>query len=144
MAGIATDPLAVSHHSGATAIAKQLIIAAASRTLTKEESGAVVLVATDALVMTLPAASERPGMAFTFVNGGADAANILDVQPASGDGIVGSVPNAAGDSVASGTDDEHLKNTKASANNGDRVTLMSDGNADWYITSGVGIWASAA
>jgi hypothetical protein len=52
--------------------------------------------------------------------------------------------NAAADSVASGAVNKDIVNTKATANKGDRITLLAVAATTWYITDGVGIWASEA
>jgi len=122
-------------------------VIAASTTFTKENGGGVYLVATDAIVITLPAvgADSAPyGMTLTFVNSGADGNNLITISPNASDAIYGSIANAAADSVSSGVDDKDLVNTKATSNKGDRITLMSDGDTGWFIIDGVGIWASEA
>lgn len=129
-------------------------VLSASKTLSSADSGKIFLCATDALVFTLPAvgslglgtsSDKAPaGTTFTFVNSGADGNNIITISPAAADAVFGSIANAAADSVASGTDDKDWVNTKATANKGDRVTLVSDGSTGWFIIEGVGIWASEA
>lgn len=114
----------------------------ADETLTTGASGKVFLVGTDALTITLPAT--KKGLAYTFVNSGADANNIITISPDANDAIYGSVANAAADSVSGGVDDKDIINTKATANKGDRITLIGDGVDGWYILDGVGIWASEA
>lgn len=112
------------------------------KTLTAGDSGKVFLVGTDALTITLPAT--KKGLIYTFVNSGADGNNIITVSPNAADGVFGTVANAAADSVASGTADKDIVNTKATANKGDRLTIAGDGDEGWYIVDGVGIWASEA
>ena len=114
----------------------------ASLTLGYEDSGKVLLVGTDALVITLP--PTKAGVTYTFVNSGADGNNLITLDPDAADAIFGTVPNAAADSVSGGVVDKDLVNTKVSANKGDRVTLVGDGVDGWYIVGGVGIWASEA
>lgn len=119
----------------------------ATATLTLADADSILLVGTDALVFTLPAvgAETAPaGTAYTFVNSGADGNNIITISPNADDAIFGTIANAAADSVAGGTDDTDWINTKATANKGDRCTLVSDGSTGWYITEGVGIWADEA
>ena len=115
-------------------------VISADKTITPGESGKTFLVGTDALTITLPATAV--GLEYTFINSGADGNNIITISPNANDGIFGSIANAAADSVATGTDDNDLINTKTSANKGDRVTLIGDGADGWYIKEGVGIWAS--
>lgn len=119
------------------------IAVTASTTFTDADAGKEYNVATDSLVMTLPAiTADNIGIEFTFRNTGADGANILTVSPASTDGINGTVANAAADSVASGVVNKDIINTKATSNNGDYITLKAVALTKWFITGGVGIWAS--
>ena len=118
-----------------------IVSVTASTTLTNADHGKTFLVGTDALVVTLPATSK--GISFSFINSGADGNNIITISPAAADKIMGSIANAAQDNVAGASDDGDLVNTKASANKGDRVTLVGDGADGWYITEGVGIWVGA-
>lgn len=119
-----------------------VIEVAADATLTAGDSGKVFLVGTDALTITLPAT--KKGLVYTFVNSGADGNNIITISPNANDAVYGSVANAASDSVSGGVDDKDIINTKATANKGDRITLIADGADGWYILDGVGIWASEA
>tara|TARA_R110000851_G_scaffold50140_1_gene120038 strand:- start:4985 stop:5401 length:417 start_codon:yes stop_codon:yes gene_type:complete len=115
---------------------------AASAILSSTDSGTKYLVGTDALVVTLP--TTKKGVEFTIINSGADGNNIITISPAAGDAIIGSIANAAADSVSGGVDGKDIINTKATANKGDRITLIGDGASGWYIVEGVGIWASEA
>ena len=102
-------------------------------------------VATDALVITLPAiTAENLGMEFVFRNTGADGNNLITLSPAATDGINGTIANAAADSVASGVVNKDLVNTKATSNLGDFVKLRAVSLTKWFIEGGVGIWASEA
>ena len=124
-------------------IAKSLIESiAVSSTLSSTDSGTKYLVGTDALVITLPAT--KKGFEFTIINSGANGNNIITISPAAGDAIIGSIANSAADSVSAGVDGKDIINTKATANKGDRITLIGDGDSGWYIVEGVGIWASEA
>lgn len=115
----------------------------ASTTLTSSDSLKSNNVATDAIVISLPAiTADSIGETFTFRNTGADGAVKLTVSPAATDAIFGSIANAAADSVASGVLNKDFSNTKATANKGDFVTLEAVAVGAWYITGGVGIWAS--
>ena len=117
----------------------------ASTTFTAADAGKEYNIATDALVMTLPLIdANNIGMTFTFRNTGADGANIITLDPNAADGFNGSIANAAADSVASGVVNKDLVNTKATANNGDFVTITAVAATKWYVTGGVGIWASQA
>lgn len=118
----------------------------ATTTFTAADAGATTYnVATDAIVMNLPViTTETIGMEFTFRNTGADGAVLLSIDPNAVDGINGTIANAAADSVASGVVGKKLNNTKATANNGDYVTLRAVALTKWFIVGGVGIWASEA
>lgn len=112
-------------------------------TLTAADSGKTFNIATDAKTFTLPQiTTANLGTEFTFRNTGADGAVALTISPNATDGIFGTVPNAAADSVASGVVDKNLVNTKATANQGDYITLKAVALTKWIITGGVGIWAS--
>ncbi len=101
----------------------------ANRTLTYEDSGKIFFIATDALVITLPAT--KKGIEYTFVNSGADTNNIITISPNSADGIA----------YVTMVDDKDLINTKASAIKGDTVSLVGDGDAGWWVTAIKGTWA---
>lgn len=124
----------------------------ASQTLSVGDSGKTFLVATDALTITLPpvgslsaSVEQAPaGTEYTFINSGADGNNTITLSPAAADAIFGSIANAAADSVSSGALNKDIVNTKATSNKGDRITIVSDGADGWYISNGVGIWASEA
>lgn len=117
----------------------------ANTTLTVADSGETINVATDAITATLPAiTAANIGMTFRFRNTGADGAVKLNISPAAADGINGTIPNAAADSVASGVVNKDFANTKATANNMDYVVLEAVELTKWAITGGVGIWASEA
>ncbi len=118
----------------------------ATTTFTAADAGTTTYnVATDAIVMNLPIiTTETIGMEFTFRNTGADGAVLLSIDPNAVDGINGTIANAAADSVASGAVGKKLNNTKATANNGDFVTLKAVALTKWFIVGGVGIWASEA
>ena len=113
--------------------------------ISANQAGSEFNIATDAKVMTLPAIDANIiGMELTFRNTGADGNNTITLSPAAADGINGTIANAAADSVASGTANKDLVNTKATANKGDWCTIKAVAAGAWYITGGVGIWASEA
>ena len=141
MGAVASD-IQTIEHQGALAHLRQIIAVNASRTLTRSESGAIFIIETDTWVITLPLASTVPGLVYTFINGGADGAAIITLSPNILDGIWGEIANEAQDSAPSGANGMDLVNTKATSIKGDRVTIISDGNADWFVIEGVGIWAS--
>lgn len=117
----------------------------ASNTVTVAESGKEFNIATDALVMTLPLiTASNIGMSFRFRNTGADGNNIITIAPNALDAFHGTVANAAADSVAGGVVDKDFINTKLTANKGDWIEVTAGALTEWYITGGVGIWASEA
>ncbi|MCK5605277.1 hypothetical protein KAR91_25520 [Candidatus Pacearchaeota archaeon] len=111
---------------------------AASATLTGDQVGRVLLVATDALTFTLPAT--KLGMVYIIQNAGADAAVGITISPNASDKIMGSFATGGANIVMSGTDDKDLVNTKATALKGDFIVLEADGADGWYIRGGIGIW----
>lgn len=120
-------------------------IIAANRTLRIEDSGKTFMVATDALVITLPATVA--GVEYTFMNSGADGNNIITVSPAAADGISGTVTLAATVVSLSGVVDKDLINTKATTISGDTSTIVGTGIAGteaWLLKGSTGIWASEA
>lgn len=129
---------------GQRVVENQLTISA-NTTLTIAQAGGDYNVATDALVIDLPAIDAgNIGMEFTFRNTGADGAVALTLSPAATDGISGTIANAAADSVASGVVNKNIVNTKATANNGDYIKVKATALTKWTIVGGVGIWASEA
>ncbi len=129
--------------AGAGSRTNRIIAGGLAYTVKDEDDGATIHTATDNAVITLPAVSAaNEGETITVVNTGADGAALVSVSPAAADAIFGSIANAAADSVASGTDNQGMRNTKATANKGDYIVLQSDGVNGWYIKGGVGIWAA--
>lgn len=117
----------------------------ASGAIGANQAGEELNVATDALVITLPKIeTSLIGMEYTIRNTGADGNNIITLSPNAADAFHGTVANAAADAVASGAADKDFINTKATANKGDFVTIKAVALTEWYITGGVGIWASQA
>jgi hypothetical protein len=125
----------------------------ASKTLSYIDSGKVFLVGTDALTITLPAT--KTGVKYTFVNSGAAGNNIITISPNSSDAIKGNLNSSVGANanattadglvaISGGADDKDWVNTKATANVGDRVTIVGDGTDGWWIVDGCGIWVSEA
>jgi len=118
---------------------------AASQTMTVEDGGQEYNVATDAIVVTLPLITAgNLGMSYRFRNTGADGNNLITLAPNALDAFHGTVANSTADSVAGGVVDKDLVNTKATANKGDWIEVTAVAATEWYITGGVGIWASEA
>lgn len=109
------------------------------------ECGRIFATATNEPYVTLPAVSSaNAGCCYTLLNTSADGTGETGFSLDAADAIFGEIANSAQDSAASGTVDQALKNTKATAIKGDRVTVCSDGVDGYYIMEGVGIWASVA
>ena len=117
----------------------------ASGAIGANQAGEELNVATDALVITLPKIeTSLIGMEYTIRNTGADGNNIITLSPNAADAFHGTIANAAADAVARGVVNKDFINTKATANKGDFVTIKAVALTEWYITGGVGIWASQA
>jgi len=110
----------------------------ANKTLTVNDSGKVFLIGTDGLTITLP--STVTGLEYTFINIGADGAVGITVEPAAADKLMGSFNQNGSMVTMSGTDDKGIVNTKATANNGDALTILGDGDDGWYVKDCNGIW----
>lgn len=116
-----------------------------AQTLRKEDSGTTINVATDALVHILPLITAgNLGMTYRLRNTGADGNNLATLSPNALDAVHGTIANAAADSVAGGVVDKDIINTKATSNKGDWIEVEAVALTEWYITGGVGIWASEA
>ena len=113
----------------------------ASLSLVAADSGKVFFIATDGLTITLPATVE--GLDFTFVNTGADGANIIRLSPNASDGIFGTLTLAATVVQMAGTADTDLLLTKGTSLKGDSCQLVGDGVDGYAIVASTGIWASA-
>jgi len=104
----------------------------ANTALDPNASGAVYNVTADA-VITLPATAA--GVTYTFVNGGADNAVTITLDPNASDLIRG-----AG---SDGADDTDFINPKDQSGHGDFVTITGDGSVGWYIQRKSGYWEYA-
>jgi hypothetical protein len=103
------------------------------------EAGQEFNIATDALVISLPAiTANNIGMEFLFRNTGADGNNIITLSPAATDAIHGTVAAIQ----SGGVDNKDWINTKATANKGDWCTIKAVALTDWYLSGGDGVWAS--
>lgn len=111
-------------------------LAAASQTLTAEQSGERFVGAVDA-VFTLPAASaETKGVFYEFETGALSGGTGLSVSPAAADHIRGN--------GLTSVDNKDLINTGATDRLGDAVRIYCDGVDGWVITDVVGTWAKEA
>jgi hypothetical protein len=114
----------------------------ANKTLSYEDSGSKILVATDALVISLPAT--KKGVEYTIINTGADGNNIITVSPVAADGIAGVITLAGSVVARAGTVNVDLVNTKATSKVGSAINIVGTGVAGvtaWIITGSTGIWA---
>lgn len=121
------------------------------RTVIAADHGTTFLIGTDGKKFDLPATVL--GLRYSFINIGSAGNNIITLNPVTADAIMGSVSNSEGASadattanglvvVSGGAADKDFVNTKTTANPGDRLTLIGDGNDGWWIKDGVGLWAS--
>lgn len=106
---------------------------AANFTVSPNESGKVFFVEAADVVATLPGAND-PGLHFTFFTTG--GATGFSLSPAAEDAIHGNGLAAVAD--------KDLINTTATAAEGDTVTVWSDGENGWWISSIVGTWDQEA
>lgn len=98
------------------------------------DSGKTFIAELDGIVFSLP--SIAIGNTVTFVNTAPDGTADLSISPAALDGITYD---------GSSTDDKDLINTKATAKQGDFVTLASlNGTAAWQVVAARGVWAKEA
>lgn len=88
-------------------------------------------------------ATANKGCEITFINVGADTNNLLTVNPDDSDTIdCISLSNAAAAVDIEGSAGDAISNTKATAEQGDNLTLVSDGVSGWYCKGfAVGIYA---
>tara|TARA_B110000305_G_C19458547_1_gene652600 strand:+ start:2516 stop:2923 length:408 start_codon:yes stop_codon:yes gene_type:complete len=107
--------------------------------ISNNDAGVEFNIATDAIVLSLPAITlQNIGAEFTFRNTGANAANIITISPDAADSINGAVAAVS----SGGTAGKDWINTKATSTKGDWVTLKAVSLTEWYITGGDGVWAS--
>ena len=111
-------------------------------TMTRPESGCVVLQSTNGATITLPATIA--GMKYTFVWVGT-AGHTFNISPNASDKIMGSILDVANGNIVTaassgaGADDKDLQ-LDSGSQIGDRVTLVADGSAGWYIVEPLGSW----
>ncbi len=113
-------------------IAKETV--SANKTLDAQDSGKIMDVDTDAVVITLPATVV--GYIYTIRNVAADGAAKVSIDPDSNDKIIG-------DDDA-GVDDKDLISTKTTAKKGDYIKLIGDGVLGWYVMEKNGTWDAEA
>jgi len=112
-------------------------------TITGAESGTTFLESTNGATVTLPATVK--GYNYTFVWAGS-AGQTFNISPNASDKIMGScIDSNAIDTVVeggtngAGVDDKDLQ-LDSGAGVGDRVTIVGDGSAGWYIVECMGSW----
>ena len=133
-----------TNSTGESVEVEQSLVKAVSITsaLAINDSGSIISVATDAIVVTLPAT--KAGVEYTFINTGAAGNNIITISPQAADGIAGTITLGGTVVVRDGTVDVDLVNTKATSEVGDSVTIIGTGVAGvsaWVIKGSTGIWA---
>lgn len=120
--------------SGVEALQKEKVEAiAVDTTLTAADTGKFFLITAADKVVTLPATAL--GLKFTFMvtATGLSASTGFSVSPAAADQIAGNGFTAA--------DNKDAINTGATDAAGDKITLVGDGSAGWYISEIIGTWA---
>jgi len=110
----------------------------ASKTLTPSDHGKVLIAdSTTSVVLTLPSSAAYPaGLQYTLVLEQITAGTGHAFSPNAVDMITGNGLTAV--------DDKDLICTGATDRVGDAITIVSDGELGWYITSVVGTWAKEA
>lgn len=106
----------------------------AAYTLTREDSGKVIVANAVDLVFTLPATEK--GLIYTFVVKALSATTGLQISPQAADKIMGNGFTSA--------DDKDAINTAATDREGDLIEVIGDGLDGWYITRVIGTWARQA
>ena len=105
------------------------------------DGGAVIQCATDAKYVILPAiAAGNKGLKVTCQNTGADDGVLTGFKINANNYVKGTVVGVS----AAATKGKGFLSTKVGANQGDYLTVMSDGTDTWWIIGGVGIWAEQA
>ena len=133
-----------TNSTGESVEVEQSLVKVVSTTsaLAINDSGSIISVATDAIVISLPAT--KAGVEYTFINTGANANNIITISPQAADGIAGTITLAGTVVVRAGTVNVDLVNTKATSKVGDSVTIIGTGVAGvsaWIIKGSAGIWS---
>ena len=111
-------------------------------TMTAAESGCIVLQSTDGATINLP--PTVAGLQYTFVWVGS-VGDDFNISPNASDKIMGSILDVANGNIVTaassgaGADNKDLKLDGGSLI-GDRVTLVGDGSAGWYIIEALGSW----
>lgn len=111
-------------------VGQKVTTVADDATLAATDCGSIQNVTVDAKTVTLPATAV--GLVFTIRNGGADGAVLVTVSPNANDKIQGIGFSAA--------DNKDALNTKATAKQGDFITLLGDGVDGWFVVDCVGTW----
>ena len=110
-------------------------------TLVAGDSNKIYLVGADGKTATLPSsAAVGAGVRYTFFNAGTDGAYGFTVSPNAIDKLMGSFNQNGVLVTLTGTNNKDIVNTKATANRGDYLQLISDGVDGWYLESCNGIW----
>ena len=152
-----SDYLNFNSSKGGSFKAKVLNVKEA-KTLTEEDSGAIVFCAAgaDNVVITLPTINkpDSVGMEFTFVNINADGGSTCRLTPDSGGKIIGRVVQHEGGNADAttadglttaldGADGKYVQLTKATGHQGDWIKIVCQG-ADWFVVGGSGTYAHEA
>jgi hypothetical protein len=106
----------------------------ASYSVTRDDSGGVIIAGAVDLVFTLPAT--EAGLKYTFVVKTPSVTTGLTIAPVAADKVMGNGFTAA--------DNKGAVNTPATDREGDTITVIGDGLDGWYITQVIGAWARVA
>jgi hypothetical protein len=130
-----TYPVGVKRLQGG-GFAGDMFFKGANYTLTREDSGRVLLCTVANLVITLPAT--EPGLIYTVgvTAAGLSAGTGLSVSPAAVDKLMGN--------GFTSLDNKDAINTGATDTEGDMICLIADGVDGWYFQYVRGTWAREA
>jgi hypothetical protein len=144
---VANDPLAVTHHR-VIASGRQIFTPTTGLAISSIHNGGIIVIATDALTITLPqVATLDPGFMLTVVHHMAAGGALITIQSNASDAIWGCIYAVTGANTctlftSNGTANNNIKLTKATAKVDDWVTIVSNGLTDWLIVGGQGTWTN--
>lgn len=123
------------------AVYTEIVTVTANTTLATTDTGKTFVVTADAKTISLPAALD--GVTYNFINGGANGAVLITIDP-NGTEVICGTTNASTNVALSQAAGKALLNTKATAIKGDCVTLVGLTGVGWIAKNFGGIWASEA
>jgi hypothetical protein len=109
---------------------------AAAATLSTTQAGKVINCTTDNVVITLPLAStSMAGLSYTIRNTATDGGALLVVRTNVTTELICGNGSATGAAICA------VKNTKATQQYGDQITLINSGAVLWHLSNVIGTWA---